>query len=329
MVVRVYHTRQFFFFIFVLFRTLRSTARILYLFDSLCAWALEQLRDCEEFAGWSNTALEPWYEMQLTLNRRADVPESTDEPGPGASLIYKSMHKLSHGDGSYVLSLFEQREGNGLTVRAFDRARLETLWLTLSKKQVLSLGGTATRTTARLAEALARRLRVKVDGATNAKRVVLPPLKTAEGGKKFSPKRGRHTNSANIPAAEITASPSSPPQQRPPMTAPPATAQESGAAQNTSGDDVPERRTSNSPSTRGTANDPQSMVESEVDIKGDSAEESIATEVLGAAVSSGGRVVGSLEMASGTEEQTVRTLVKCRAWWLHLYRPGCTIKSFT
>lgn len=265
--------------------------------------------------------------MQLTLNRRADVPENTDGPGPDAALIYKSMHKLSHGGGSYVLSLFEQASGEGLVIRAFDRARPETLWLTLSKRHVSSLGDNATRSTAGVAGALARRLRVKVDGATNAKRLVLPPLRSTEGGgKKNVPKQGRHAKNAKIPPAKgaAAAPPSSPPQKRPPPTTPPATAQGTAAAQKVpNDDDTPDNRTQHLPSRRGsTADDLGSMVESEVDQRGGSAGETegnrlasgewmAATEVVDGAVSSDGRTAGPLETVWGTEKQAVRRLVEC------------------
>lgn len=272
--------------------------------------------------------------MQLTLNRQADVPDSTDGPGPDAALIYKSMHKLSHGGGSYVLSLFEQASGEGLVIRAFDRARPETLWLTLSKKQVSSLGNNATRSTAGLAGALARRLRVKVDGATNARRLVLPPVRSAEGGgKKSVPRQGRHTKNVKIPAAkEVAAPPSLPPQQRPPTTTPPATVQEAAAEHKVPNDDsAPENRTQHRPSTKGsTADDLGSMVESEVDHRGGSAGETegnrltsgewmAATEVVDGAVSSDGRTAGPLGTVSGTEKQAVRRLVECTAGgcWSH------------
>lgn len=148
--------------------------------SSLCAWALEELQVCEEFADWSERALEPWYETQL-IPAQSDVPESNEVAGREVRLVYKALHKLPNIGGSYVISLFEGKsEEGGLIVRAFDRAKRDAFWLSLSKNKVASLGGNAAHSPATLAAALSRRLKMKSDVAAGTKRLVLPPTKKVE-----------------------------------------------------------------------------------------------------------------------------------------------------
>ncbi|CAM9898844.1 unnamed protein product, partial [Ectocarpus sp. 13 AM-2016] len=151
---------------------------------SLCAWVLEELQDCEEFADWSGTALEPWYETQLVPPARAqeDPTDCSDNvDGCEVRLIYKALHKLPHVGASYVLSLFEGKSGEGgLIVRAFDRARRDTFWLSLSRNKVDAFGSNATRSPSVLATALTRRLKMKADVAAGTQRLVLVPVKRIE-----------------------------------------------------------------------------------------------------------------------------------------------------
>lgn len=148
--------------------------------SSLCAWALEELQACEEFAEWSEAALEPWYETQL-VPTQPDAPDSNDLVGCEVRLVYKALHMLPRVGGSYVISLFQdKREEGGFVVRAFDRAKRDTLWLSLSRHKIASFGQNATRPLATLAATLARRLKVKLDAGTGKARLVLPPAKKIE-----------------------------------------------------------------------------------------------------------------------------------------------------
>lgn len=162
--------------------------------SSLCAWALEELHVCEEFADWSERALEPWYQTQL-IPAHTDVPESNEVAGLEVRLVYKALHKFPNVGGSFVISLFESTgaEEGGLIVRAFDRAKRDAFWLSLSKNKVASLGGNAGQSPATLAGALSRRLKVKSDAATGTKRLVLPPVKKLEPSSEKK-KRGHHVS---------------------------------------------------------------------------------------------------------------------------------------
>lgn len=99
--------------------------------------------------------------MQLTNPAiTVEVPETTEGPGPGIRPVHKSLHTLSRGGGSYVLTLFEERRNDDvgmLLVRAYDRAKRETFWLPLSQNQVVALGGNVKRSPADVVAALARR----------------------------------------------------------------------------------------------------------------------------------------------------------------------------
>lgn len=153
------------------------------LYPSLCAWALEELQDCEEFEDWSRMVLEPWYETQLVQPQHDRLPESSSDHVDGCEvrLVYKALHALPHVGGSYVISLFEDKGAEGgLIVRAFDRAKRSAFWLSLSRGKVASFGGHANRSPAALAVALTRRLKMKPDGAGSAQRLVLPPVKKVE-----------------------------------------------------------------------------------------------------------------------------------------------------
>ncbi|CAB1117685.1 unnamed protein product [Ectocarpus sp. CCAP 1310/34] len=151
---------------------------------SLCAWALEELQDCDEFADWSGMALEPWYETQVVPPAHAQENPtdcSDDVDGCEVRLIYKALHKLPHVGASYVLSLFEGKSGEGgLIVRAFDRVRRDTFWLSLSRNKVDAFGSNATRSPSALATALTRRLKMKPDVAAGTQRLVLVPIKKIE-----------------------------------------------------------------------------------------------------------------------------------------------------
>lgn len=129
-------------------------------------------------------ALEPWYETQLVPPARAQEDPtdcSDDVDGCEVRLIYKALHKLPHVGASYVLSLFEGKSGEGgLIVRAFDRARRDTFWLSLSRNKVDAFGSNATRSPSALATALTRRLIMKPDVAAGTQRLVLVPVKKIE-----------------------------------------------------------------------------------------------------------------------------------------------------
>lgn len=129
-------------------------------------------------------ALEPWYETQLVPPARAqeDPTESSDDvDGCEVRLTYKALHMLPHVGASYVLSLFEGKSGDGgLIVRAFDRAKRDTFWLSLSRNKVDAFGSNATRSPSALAAALTRRLKMKLDVAAGTQRLVLAPVKKIE-----------------------------------------------------------------------------------------------------------------------------------------------------
>lgn len=161
-------------------------------FFSLCAWALEELQVCEEFAEWSELALEPWYETQLVPDQQ-DAPESNEVAGCEVRLVYKALHMLPHVGASYVMSLFEDKStGGGYIVRAFDRAKRDAFWLSLSKSKLAALGENATRSPAALAAALTRRLKLKSDARSGKTRLVFPPAKKVEP---YSDKKGKNVDS--------------------------------------------------------------------------------------------------------------------------------------
>lgn len=144
-------------------------------------------------------ALEPWYEIQL-IPARADAPESDGVSGCEVRLVYKALHALPHVGGAYVMSLFEENSGEaGLIVRAFDRAKRDAFWLSLSKDKIDSFGSTDTRSSATLAAALARRLDFKVDIAAGTKRLVLPPEKKV----KASSERKKRSRDAEKAASSV------------------------------------------------------------------------------------------------------------------------------
>lgn len=151
-----------------------------FVLSSLCAWALEELHVCEEFAEWSERALEPWYETQLVPDQ-SDVPKSHEVADREVRLVYKALHKLPNLRGAYVISLFEGKDAEGgLIVRAFDRAKRDAFWLSLSKNKIASLGGNAAQSPATLAAALSLRLKMKLDFVSSTKRLVLPSAKKVE-----------------------------------------------------------------------------------------------------------------------------------------------------
>eukprot|EP00752_Nemacystus_decipiens_P009179 g8200.t1 len=156
---------------------------------SLCAWALEELRACEEFAEWSEAALEPWYETQL-IPTQPGAPESHEDVGGcEVRLVYKALHMLPNVGESYVISLFEDKgDGGGFIVRAFDRANRDAFWLSLTRSRVALFGENATRSPATLASTLARRLRLKMDGGSGKARLVLPSDKKSESSSEKKPK---------------------------------------------------------------------------------------------------------------------------------------------
>lgn len=280
---------------------------------SLCAWALEELRGYEAFAEWSESALEPWYEMQLT-SPQADLPETTDGTEPGATLVYKALHMLPYVGGSYVLSLFEEGSADGgLVLRAFDRANRETFWLPLPRKKLASFDSNAARTPASMAMALSLRLKMKVDGASGSRRLVLPPGRNAEPDKRNKrsvTKRARVATSgvddAAAGAGEVTAA-SPPPSDAAVETAAAATLEEP------SGQSLPQRRGSHPPLTRGSTTDDLSpLVEGEGDNDEDSTGEARTTPLVSSAVevvegggSDAARVEQGLETREGSEEETV------------------------
>lgn len=165
----------------------------------MCAWALEELQGCAEFAEWSQTALEPWYEMQLNP-ARCGIPKSVEAREAESTLVYKSLHKFPNIGRSYVTSLFEEGDGRGVTVRAFDRGKRATFWLSLSRKKLETLGPATAYSPAYLALALARRLRIKSDIATGSEWLILPPVKSLEcekRRKRKARKRARQERTVN------------------------------------------------------------------------------------------------------------------------------------
>lgn len=291
---------------------------------SLCAWALEELQSCEEFVDWSQLALKPWYEMQL-IPVREDVPEGTDGPGVGATLVYKSMHLLSNVGGSYVISLFEEKnDNNGLVVRAFDRARMETFWLSLSRKQLASLGANAMRSPAHLAAALARRVKIKIEDVSGSKRLILPPVKGAESHKKpkrSASKQGRDTqNVVDAAGAEVVVAAAPLPPRLLPIG--------EGTAQEQSESTVPQQCRSRQPSTRdSTTNDHAPLAENEVNngYMGSVGGEGIiqlgsrAASLQGMA--SDAASAETLKLSAELEEATVRGYCKRRSCKFDAYTP--------
>lgn len=163
---------------------------------SLCAWALEELQVCEEFADWSETVLEPWYETQL-VPTKPDAPESNKVVGCEVRLVYKALHMLPRVGGSYVLSLFEEKcEEGGFIVRAFDRAKRDAFWLSLTRIKIASFGENATRSPATLAATLARRLKLKPDAGRGKTRLVLQTAKKVEPPSEKKPKSATSAGAA-------------------------------------------------------------------------------------------------------------------------------------
>lgn len=234
---------------------------------------------------------------------RVGVPESTEGPGSGAMLVYKALHMLSGVGGSYVISLFEENNGeDGLTIRAFDRVRPESVWLSISKKQLSSFGANETRSPTHLAAALARRLKVKVDNVTGSKRLVLPPVKTAESSKKNSKsiKKQVRVGVASTVGEASTEQPFPPTQ----ATATPDKSDQKSL----------QICRSHPPVTRGSITDDLGpLVESEVDNEGDSVGKagaitgaSNATDIEGL-VSVSTFAVKPLKAIAGVERGTVRS----------------------
>lgn len=238
-------------------------------------------------------------------------------------LVYKALHVLPHVGGSYVISLFEDKSdgggGGGFIVRAFDRAKRDAFWLSLTKNKVASFGENATRSPATLVSTLARRLKLKSDGGTGKARLVLPAAKKVESS---SEKKAKNATSARVVkssddvdgqavaregvGAETTppASPSLPEHDEPESECPAAQEQ------------PPQRRSSRPPPTRGsTVEDLGPLVENEGYASDYSAGEPLrdTRSVAGngdgkdaAAVLADRRVAGQLEKDSTSEEISVR-----------------------
>lgn len=280
------------------------------LLSSLCAWALEELRGYEAFAEWSESALEPWYEMQLT-SPQTDLPETSDGMEPGATLVYKALHMLPYVGGSYVLSLFEESNADGgLVLRAFDRANRETFWLPLPRKKLASFDSNATRTPAHMAMALSLRLKMKVDSASGSRRLVLPPGRNAESdkrNKRSATKRARVASSDVNDAAAgvgeaVAASPPPPEAAVKTAVAMPEPLEQS----------FPQLRGSHPPLTKGSTTDDLSpLVEGEGDSEEGSTGEGRRTPLVPSTVGAEGGVSDAsgvergLETRRGSEEETV------------------------
>lgn len=97
-------------------------------------------------------------------------------PGAGIRQLHRSLRTLPNGQGSFVFTLFEEVDGGRLLIRAFERAKRETFWLPLSRKQMGSLGENAAASPANIVAALARKMTLKVDNGTGVGRLVLPSL---------------------------------------------------------------------------------------------------------------------------------------------------------
>lgn len=296
------------------------------LLSSLCAWALEELRNYEAFAEWSESALEPWYEMQLT-SPQAELPESTDGMEPGATLVYKALHMLPRVGGSYVLSLFEESNADGgLILRAFDRANLETFWLPLPRRKFASFDANETRSPAHTAMALSLRLKMKMDSASGSRRLVLPPTRTAESEKRNRrgvTKRARVASGVDDTAGTEEAAAASPPSSQ-------AAGETAAATPEPSAKSLPQQRKSYPPRTKGSTADGLSpLVERERDNEEDSTGgarrtplASNASGVEGGA-SDAARVGQGLETRGGSEEESVSFVYAPRNWT----RCTCTVHA--
>lgn len=267
---------------------------------------------CEEFAEWSETALEPWYETQL-VPIQPDAPESSEVGGCEVKLVYKALHMLPHAGASYVISLFEDKgEEGGFIVRAFDRAKRDAFWLSLTKNRVALLGENATRSPATLAATLTRRLKLKSDAGTGKIRLVLPPAKKVESSsekktKNVAPTRVVHSSDDVAGQAVVRAAmgavttPSASP-SLPVNEAATAVVPECPSAQA-----KPRRqRRSHPPPTRGSkVQDLGPLVENEGDVSECSAVPSTSDGKVAAAVADG-RVVEQSDKGSAAEEISVR-----------------------
>lgn len=315
------------------------------IYDSLCAWALEELQVCEEFAEWSEVALEPWYETQLVPTQPDAAPESNEVVGCEVRLVYKALHMLPHVGASYVISLFEDKSGGGgggsggFIVRAFDRAKRDAFWLSLTRNKIASFGENATRSPATLASTLARRLKLKLDGGTGKARLVLPPAKKVESS---SEKKAKNAASAGVVSSsddvggqaaaregvDAGTTPSASPSL--PVNEPASTAvSECPAAQ----EEPRQRRRSHPPPMRGSkVEDLGPLVENEGDVSDCSAGElrdNRSAQSTGdgkdAAVLADRRVVEQPGNGAASEETPVRVWIRLRAalWLLLLFVVVC------
>lgn len=253
-----------------------------------------------------------------------DESESNEIAGREVRLVYKALHMLPNVGGSYVISLFESKDAEGgLIVRAFDRAKRDAFWLSLSKTKVASLGGNAAQSPTTLAAALSRRLKLKPDVATGSKRLVLPPAKKVESHKKKKdhvPKRATQSVSdvserprdgaeeeagATIRVPDgVGASSSLPSTENEPKTAAPECPAQT----------KPQPRRSHPPPTRGSKSDDLGpLVETEGDGSEYSAEDfgdcrsvSSSADPKQPATSTGELVPQRLEVAADTEDNSVR-----------------------
>lgn len=123
--------------------------------------------------------LTSWHDMLLFASSEHGL-KKTQRPGSELLPVHKSLHTLSDGRGSFVLTLFEKIDGSGMLIRAFDRGNQRTFWLRISRKQMGSLGENASTTPANLVATLARRLKLKVDCTTGVRHLVLPSLRSGD-----------------------------------------------------------------------------------------------------------------------------------------------------
>lgn len=249
--------------------------------------------------------------MQLT-SPQVDLPETTDGMEPAATLVYKALHVLPYVGGSYVLSLFEENNTDGsLVLRAFDRANRETFWLPLPRKKLASFDSNATRTPAHLAMALSLRLKMKVEGASGLRRLVLPPGRHAESDKRNRRSITKRTRTAVSGVEDATAGVGEATVASPPP--PGAVVKKAAAMLEPLEHNFLQQRGSHPPLTRGSTTDDLSPL---VEGDGDNEEDSTGRARRITLVSSTFVAEGSISDAAGvgqgsetrmvSEEETVR-----------------------
>ena len=242
--------------------------------------------------------------MQLT-SPQADLPETTDAMEPGATLVYKALHVLPYVGGSYVLSLFEEGNTDGsLVLRAFDRANRETFWPPLPRKKLASFDSNAARTPAHLAMALSLRLKMKVEGASGSRRLVLPPGRNADSDKRNKRSVTTRTRIAASGVDDATAGVGEATVTSPPPLG--AVVKKAAARLEPLEHNFLQRQGSQPPLTRGSTTDDLSpLVEGDGDNEDDSTGGARRTPLVSSAFGAEGGVSDAARVGQGSEEETV------------------------